>query len=94
MEIKELNDFNDGALIVSANNEEMIFVFRKYAHGVNFYIALRSDGTLYYPTQYNSPLKAARAATPLEVRYFHTALAISGVKWNDTLKELQSICEM
>ena len=95
MEVKDLAQFNDGDLVVSANNEEMIFVVRKGSlAGVNFYIALRGDGTLYYPTRYNKELKAARAATPLEVRFFHAALAMAGVRWNPTLKELQAICEM
>ena len=95
MEIREIQDFEDGAFVVPANNEEMIFVFRKCDYTkVNFYIALRGDGTLYYPTRHNKDLKTARAATALEVRFFHTALAMAGMRWNPSLKVIQSICEM
>lgn len=94
MEIREIQDFEDGAFVVPANNDEMIFVYRKTSFYPNFYVALRGDGTLYYPPRLSSRLVAARAATPLEIRHFHTALAIAGVRWNYALKTVENICEM
>lgn len=95
MEIREIQDFEDGAFVVPANNKEMIFVYRKTSFYPNFYVALRGDGTLYFPPKHNKArLESARAATPLEIRYFHTALAIAGVRWNYILKEVENICEM